>query len=171
MTEAGKGGVPPKQGPTTTKMERALRWERRFEANDNDHYSETNSNKGSVAKPELLILVTKNSSTITQPQTSRWKHVTSLDKELSNVFKCIFDIWGWVPHCCAATCQTNFLDLDSVQHIAALFKNDAMISAASQQLSLRLLTDPSQFYRAEAENLSKPHQRRRKYLEVERGEI
>lgn len=46
-----------------------------------------------------------------------------------------------------------------------------MISAASQQLPLQLLTDPNQFYRAEAENLSKPHRRRRKYLEAERGQI
>lgn len=50
-------------------------------------------------------------------------------------------------------------------------KNVAMISAASQQLPLQLLTDPNQFYRAEAENLSKPHRRRRKYLEAERGQI
>lgn len=76
-----------------------------------------------------------------------------------------------MPHCSAATCQTYFLDLDSVQHIAELFKNVAMISAASQQLPLQLLTDPNQFYRAEAENLSKPHRRRRKYLEAERGQI
>lgn len=65
VTEAGKGEVsPPKQGPTTTKMECALRWDCRFEANDNDH------DQGSVENPELLILITKNSYTITQPQTS-----------------------------------------------------------------------------------------------------
>lgn len=60
----GRGFPPPKQGPTTTKVECALRWDCRFEANDNDY------DQGSVENPELLILITKNSSTITQPQTS-----------------------------------------------------------------------------------------------------